>query len=193
MINENGALIKTEILLGDNGKEFDTGRIRRKSMYLEILSKEEALRRFDAGETVFFIYQNERIYHTDCRKVCKDRDYLIDHYDSYGEVCGSKMPLNRLTDKEYNILNCLATRTRNDCWFWLVEKGGTNGKPFRDVVKNLEEGKYVALRNALPDFAEGVISLDFPYYYLSEEEKETFLQLLDRFGIEGELKRLKAS
>ena len=193
MKTENGSLIKTEILLDDSGKEFDTGRVTRKALYLEVLSKEEALKRFDAGEKVYFIYQDERIYHTDCRKVCHDRDYLADHYDCYHEVCGTRMPLNRLTDKEYNILNNLATKTGMDCWFWLVERGGTNGKPFRDVVKNLEEGKCMALRNALPMFAEGVLDLNFWAYGLTEENKDLFLQLLDRFGIRDEYKRLKAA
>ena len=186
-------LIKTEILLDDSGKEFDTGKVKRSPMYLQALTKEEALEKFDNGEKVFFIYENERIYHTDCRKVCKDRDYLIDHYDCYHETCGVKMPLNRLTDDEYNLLNVLALRTGEDCWFWLIERGGKNGKPFKDMVKNLEEGTIMALRNALPMFAEGVISLDFPYYYLTEEEKGTFLQLLDRFGIKDEYERLKTA
>ena len=48
--------IKTDILLGDNGKEYDLGRVTRKEMYLKTLSKEEALRLFDAGKRVYFIY-----------------------------------------------------------------------------------------------------------------------------------------
>ena len=191
------ALIKTDVLLDDSGREFNTGKHRRKPMYMETLAKEKALELFDKGEDVYFIYQDEhtkRIYNgATCRKVCMDRDYLIDHYDAYHDVCGVEMPLNRLTDDEYNLLNVLATRTGQDCWFWLVERGGTNGKPFRDIVKNLEENKLMALRNALPVFAEGIISLDFPYYYLSEEEKATCLQLLDRFGIKDEYERLKTA
>lgn len=189
-------LIKTKVLLDDSGREFNTGKHRRKPVYMEPLSKEKALELFDKGEKVYFIYQDRHtrwIYGSDCRKLCKDRDYLIDHYDVYHDVCGVPMPRNRLTDEEYNLLNVLATRTGQDCWFWLVERGGTNGKPLRDIVKNLEENKFMALRNALPVFAEGIISLDFPYYYLEEEEKDTFLQLLDRFGIKDEYERLKTA
>lgn len=84
----NTSFIKTEILFSDDGKEFDLGSIRKRVGYLQTLSKEEALNLFDAGKRVYFIYENERIYKKNCRKVCKDRDYLIDHYDCYHEMCG---------------------------------------------------------------------------------------------------------
>lgn len=81
-------LVKTEVLLYDDGKEYDLGRAVKKDVFLKPLSKEEALQAFDAGKRVYFIYEDNRIYHTNCRKVCKDRDYLKDHYDCYNEVCG---------------------------------------------------------------------------------------------------------
>ena len=48
--------INTKILLGDDGKEFDSGRITKRSMTLEVLTLEEALERFDEGKRVYFIY-----------------------------------------------------------------------------------------------------------------------------------------
>lgn len=80
--------IYTEILLGDNGKEFDTGKVTRRPMELETLTLEEALERFDAGKRIYFIYQDHERYDYNCRKICKDRDYLIEHYNFYEEVCG---------------------------------------------------------------------------------------------------------
>lgn len=80
--------INTKILLGDDGKEFDTGRVTRKSVTLETLTLEEALKRFDEGKRVYFIYRNHKRFHCNCRKICTDRDYLIDHYRCYQEVCG---------------------------------------------------------------------------------------------------------
>ena len=80
--------IKTEMLLDDSGREFDLGHFRRIPAYLAVLSKEDALRLFDEGKKIYFIYRNNRIYKCNCRKVCKDRDYLIDHYDFYHEICG---------------------------------------------------------------------------------------------------------
>lgn len=80
--------IKTEILLDDSGKEFDFGRAIRRPAWLKILTKEDALDLFNEGKTVYFIYENERIYHAHCRKVCKNKEYLSDHYFFYKEVCG---------------------------------------------------------------------------------------------------------
>ena len=80
--------VKTEMLLDDSGREFDLGRTKRSEAYLGILSKEDALRLFDEGKRVYFLYRNNRIYKCNCRKVCKNRDYLIDHYDVYHDVCG---------------------------------------------------------------------------------------------------------
>lgn len=80
--------INTEILLKNGGKEFDSGRIIKRSRILETLTLEEALERFDNGERVYFIYQNHERFNCNCRKICFDRDYLIDHYRYYHEVCG---------------------------------------------------------------------------------------------------------
>ena len=80
--------IKTEFLLDDSGKEFDLGRRTRKEVWLKTLSKEDALKLFDEGKRVYFIYENERIYKTNCRKVCTNKGYLSDHYDFYHESCG---------------------------------------------------------------------------------------------------------
>ena len=80
--------VDTEILLGNDGKEFDSGKNIRRPATLETLTLEEALKRFDNGKRVYFIYQNHERLHCNCRKICSDRDYLIDHYRHYHEVCG---------------------------------------------------------------------------------------------------------
>ena len=81
-------IIRTDILLYDNGREYDLGRADKKTVFLKTLSKNEAVNAFQNGKRVYFIYKNNRIYHTNCRKVCKYLDYLKDHYDWYHEVCG---------------------------------------------------------------------------------------------------------
>lgn len=81
-------IIKTDILLYDNGREYDLGRAHRRTVYLRVLTKDEAIDAFKCGKRVYFIYKNNRIYRTNCRKVCNDLDYLKDHYDCYHEVCG---------------------------------------------------------------------------------------------------------
>lgn len=172
-------LIKTEVLLDDSGREFNTGRHKYHTMYMKPLSKEEALERFDRGERVYFIYtDNHTMWIYDkkiCRKVCKDRDYLKDHYDFYNEVCAIPMPLNVLLDEEYNVLHRLAQRSGMECWFWPVSRGG------KDVVQDLEENKFVALKNALPTFVEGLT--DLSYYSISKKEEDVFVRLVDRFGL----------
>ena len=81
-------IVRTEVLLYDNGREYDLGRAVKKTVYLKVLTKEEAISLFEKGKRVYFIYKNNRIYRTNCRKVCTDLDYLKDHYDCYHEVCG---------------------------------------------------------------------------------------------------------
>jgi hypothetical protein len=81
-------MICTDVLLSDNGREYDLGRAVKKTVFLRVLTKEEAITAFNKGRRVYFIYKHNRIYHTNCRKVCKDLDYLKDHYDYYNEFCG---------------------------------------------------------------------------------------------------------
>ena len=184
--NTNKDLIKTEVWLDNSGREFNTGRHRYSSAYMIPLSKEEALERFDRGEKVYFIYSDEHtmwIYNKKlCRKACKDRDYLIDHYDCYHEVCGIPMPLNHLTDDEYNILQLLSSKSHMDNWFCLIEKDD------KDMIRDLEEEKIRSLKNALPDFVEGLTDVDLGW--LSEEENEVFLRLVDRFGLNDVYKEI---
>lgn len=81
-------IVRTDVLLYDNGKEYDLGRADKKTVFLKVLTKDEAVNAFQNGKRVYFIYENNRIYHTNCRKVCRDLDYLKDHYDFYHEICG---------------------------------------------------------------------------------------------------------
>ena len=81
-------MICTNVLLSDNGREYDLGRAVYRTVFLRVLSKEEAIEAFNNGRRVYFIYKNNRIYYTNCRKVCKDLNYLKDHYDCYHEFCG---------------------------------------------------------------------------------------------------------
>ena len=81
-------IVRTDVLLYDDGREYDLGRAIRKTVYLRVLTKDEAINLFESGKRVYFIYKNNRIYRTDCRKVCRDLNYLKDHYDWYHEVCG---------------------------------------------------------------------------------------------------------
>ena len=128
--------IKTEILFDNKGKEFDSGKITRKEVWLRPLSKEEALTRFDEGKQVYFIYQNERTYKTNCRKVCKDREYLIDHYDFYNEVCGMSCKVDTLyafsPDFSHTVIEFKVPRT----WLYRVLLKITRRNNITDIEIN---------------------------------------------------------
>lgn len=84
-----------------------------------------------------------------------------------------------LTDAEFNVLNRIAEKTKNDCWFYLKQtRSGT------DYVFNLEERKRMCLRNGVALLCEG---LDCQENYdncdLSWEEKVAFRDLLARLCI----------
>lgn len=81
-------IVRTDVLLYDDGREYDLGRAVRKTVFLKVLTKEEAITAFENKQRVYFIYENNRIYDTNCRKVCKYLGYLKDHYDFYHDVCG---------------------------------------------------------------------------------------------------------
>lgn len=56
-----------------------------------------------------------------------------------------------LTDAEFNVLNHIASRTKNDCWFCLRQtRSGT------DYIFDLEERKRMCLRNGIALLCEGL-------------------------------------
>lgn len=167
-------IIKTTLLLGDNGREFDMGSLRRSTIYLSTLSKEDAISRFKAGKRVFFIYQNERIYHENCRKVAKNALYIQDHYDFYHEVCGCIASKKLLSNDEYNVLNLLASKSKMDCWFYLENDRN------KDVVHDLENDQILPLADGISQLADGLCELDS--YNLTDKEKAVATILFERFG-----------
>ena len=152
-------IIKTTLLLGDNGKEFDTGSLRRSTAFLSTISKEEALKLFKARKRVYFIYENERIYHENCRKVAKNRSYIESHYDFYKETCGILASVNVLSDDEYNVLNLLASKSGMDCWLSLRTAREKEGQKSH-YVRDLESDRVLSLSEGLLLFTEGLLKLD---------------------------------
>lgn len=171
-------LIKTGTLLDDSGKEFNLGKHINRTLFMIPLAKEEAIRLFDEGKRVYFIYQDwhtVEIYDGPCRKVCRDRDYLIHHYDLYNEVCGIPMPLNVLTEEEGNALDRLADQSGMDSWFWIIARNN------KTVILNYEKNEVESLKSALPKFIKGLADLD--NYRISKKQKAAFLQLVERFQL----------
>lgn len=84
-----------------------------------------------------------------------------------------------LTDAEYNVLNKIASRTKNDCWFWLKQdKHGT------DYVWDLEEGKRMCLKTGVGLLCEGLdCQENYDNCWLEWNEKVTFRNLLAKLKI----------
>ena len=84
-----------------------------------------------------------------------------------------------LTDDEYNVLNKIASRTKNDCWFWLKQdKHGV------DYVWDLEEGKRRCLKTGVGMLCDAVDDQDnYDNCWLDDDEREAFKNLLPKWGI----------
>ena len=78
-------IIKSDVRIDNSGREYDLGRAYYTTVFLKVLTRDEAVSAFQSGKRVYFIYQNNRIYHTHCRKVCKDLEYLKEHYPDWDE------------------------------------------------------------------------------------------------------------
>lgn len=88
-----------------------------------------------------------------------------------------------LTDAEYNVLNTIASRTKSDCWFWLMQdKHGT------DYVLDLEERKRMCLKTGVGLLCEGLdCQENYDNCLLTDEEDRTFRELLRKLKIEWDL------
>ena len=167
-------LIKTHLLVDD---PFGQRKWRTSPLYVLLVDEDDAVKRLEAGEKIFSVHPSNKHYgEMNCRKALKSAKEIHEMY-SYGCLCGVKMPKNRLLDEEYSVLNVLATRSGEDCWFRLIKKGG------KDMVRDLEsdEHPFMSLSTALPIFAEGLLSLET--YRLSKEDENVAECLFDRFNI----------
>ena len=82
----------------------------------------------------------------------------------------------RLTDDEYNVLNKISTNTKEDCWFWLHTR-----KDGFDVVKDLENNRYMSMRAGVRQLNEGIVSYEL--CLLTEEEIVVYESLLKKLHI----------
>ena len=84
-----------------------------------------------------------------------------------------------LTDAEFNVLNRIAEKTKNDCWFYLKQtRSGT------DYVFDLEERKRMCLRNGVALLCEGLdCQENYDNCNLDWVEKVTFRNLLAKLKI----------
>ena len=85
-----------------------------------------------------------------------------------------------LTDAEYNVLNKISSRTKEDCWFWLKQdKNGT------DYIWDLEERKRRCLKTGISMLVEGLdCQENYDNCWLEWNEKVAFKNLLAKLKIE---------
>ena len=87
-----------------------------------------------------------------------------------------KIALKTLTQEQYNVLNKIARKTGMDCWFCIHQK-----RSGEDVIKDLENNKYVSLRSGVSQLNEGIVPelLD-----LSKNEWNVYNNILKELSIE---------
>lgn len=168
-------VVKVKLELADDGREYNSGSvISRKSQFVEIIDEASAKALLLAGKDVYFVYSpNEDIKET-WIKLCKDIDYLADHY-SYGETCGILLNKHMLSDCEYELVNKIAGLSGMACWFQLSPTG------HEYEVHDVEDNRDMSLVNGLKMLFEGVLSLDA--YSCTEYEKTVCRNLCERLNI----------
>lgn len=88
-----------------------------------------------------------------------------------------------LTSDEYNVLNVISSRTKNDCWFWLKQD-----KQGVDYVWDLEEGKRMCLKTGVGLLVEGLdCKENYDNCWLNCFENLTFRNLLKKLNIEFDI------
>lgn len=84
----------------------------------------------------------------------------------------------KLTDEEFNVLNKIATNTKMDCWFFLINEGE------EDVIFDLEKDRVINFADGLENLFEGVDGLDYrDDVGLTDDEIKVFLKLIGELSV----------
>lgn len=79
-----------------------------------------------------------------------------------------------LNNKEHELLNKIADRSKMDCWFYIKQT-----KKGEDYVYDLENRKRMSLRTAIYQLMEGIEGMYEEYF--EEQDYETMILLLLKF------------
>ena len=90
-----------------------------------------------------------------------------------------KTSYKTLTNKEYEVLNKIAKKTKMDCWFYI--KQDCHGT---DYIYDVEERKRLCLKTGVGQLAEGLdCKENYDSCNLTEEEESVFKELLLKLNI----------
>ena len=131
-------------------------------------AKEKALSLYEDEEPEFLI---DKLMH----KVC-DCESPVSGTDSPC-ITPLKTKFNRkLSDDEFNGLNKIASSTKMDCWFYIMEEVG------RDIIWDVENNKILSIEDGVSQLMEGMVD-PITKYGLTEDEikavEELFKQIND--------------
>ncbi len=97
--------------------------------------------------------------------------FVFDLIDPPKEVPDPVIKGFTLSEKEYNLLDKIATKSKMDCWFLIKQT-----KSGEDYVYDLEEGRKMSLKKGIAQLIDGISGSYADY--LSGEDYEILLDLL---------------
>ena len=131
-------------------------------------AKEKALSLYEDEEPEFLI---DKLMHKvcDCESPGSGTDAPC--------ITPLKTKFNRkLSDDEFNGLNKIASSTKMDCWFYIMEEVG------RDIIWDVENNKILSIEDGVSQLMEGMVD-PITKYGLTEDEikavEELFKQIND--------------
>ena len=80
------------------------------------------------------------------------------------------------TDKEYSVLDKIATKSKMDCWFHIIQDENGN-----DHILDLENNNTLPIHTGISQLVEGMTN--FKDYALTEEEIAIFKELISGLNI----------
>lgn len=81
----------------------------------------------------------------------------------------------RLTSDEYNGLNQIASKTKMDCWFYILEEEN------KDVILDLENNKKLSIEEGVSQLMEGIVE-PLTEYGLSDDEIAAIEKLFEEIN-----------
>lgn len=130
-------------------------------------AKEKALSLYEDEEPEFLI---DKLMHKVCD--CESPGFGTDSRC----ITPLKTKFNRkLSDDEFNGLNKIASSTKMDCWFYIMEEVG------RDIIWDVENNKILSIEDGVSQLREGMVD-PITEYGLTEDEIKAVEELFNKIN-----------